>query len=107
MGISPWIKSASKTQLAPSWTETLTTDSGTANLTGLDNTTLSIYFKNVSNGVETQGQGTLQIVQANPGIVSYQVNANDVAIGLYRVRLWITFPNGPEPFELGLWSVEP
>lgn len=106
MGISPWIKSASKTQLAPSWTETLTTDSGTANLTGLDDTALSIYFKNISNGQETQGQGTLHIVQANPGIVSYQPNVNDVSIGMYRVRVWITFANGPEVFELGLWSVE-
>lgn len=106
MGISPWVKSASQTQLAPLWTVTLTNDSGTANLTGLSNTALTIYFKNISNGVETQGQGALNIVTAASGIISYQVNANDVAIGLYRVRVVVTFSNGPEFFDMGVWSVE-
>lgn len=107
MGISPWIKSASKTQLAPSWTEALTTDSGTANLTGLDASALSVEFKNVSNGRVTQGQGTFSIIQADPGIISYQVAANDVNIGNYGVRVWVTFANGPECFDLGIWPVEP
>lgn len=107
MGISPTIKSQYQTQLAPLWTVTLTTDSGTANLTGLTKTALAIYFKNISNGVETQGQGDLEIVQANPGIISYQLNANDVVIGMYRVRLVVTFSNGPEFFDMGLWTVEP
>lgn len=107
MGISPWIKSASQTQLAPLWTVTLTNDSGTANLTGLLNSALTIYFKNISTGTETQGQGTLNIVTPASGIISYQVNTNDVAIGLYRVRVWVAFPNGVEPFDLGTWVVQP
>jgi hypothetical protein len=108
MGTSPWIISQNHTQLAPSWTETLTTDSGSgANLTGLTTSALSVEFKNISNGTTTQGQGTFTIVQANPGIVSYQVASGDVAIGLYHVRVWVAFSNGSQPFEMGLWSVEP
>lgn len=107
MGISPSIKSQYQTQTAPLWTMTLTTDSGTANLIGLSKTALTIYFKNISSGVETQGQGDLEIVQSNPAIISYQPVANDVAIGLYHVRLWVAFSNGSEPFDLGTWTVEP
>lgn len=106
MGISPWVKSQHVTQLAPLWTITLASDSGTVNLTGLNDAALSIYFKDLSTNVETQGAGTLHIVQANPGIVSYQVASADVVIGNYDVRLWATFANGPEPFDLGTWSVE-
>lgn len=106
MGISPWIKTSYQTQLAPLWTITLTNDSGTANLTGLTDSALSIYFKNLSTGIETKGVGTLHIVQASSGIVSYQVDASDVVIGNYDVRLWVTFSNGPEFFELGTWSIE-
>ena len=107
MGISPWIKS-SQTQLAPAWTETLTTDSGTgANLTGLTTSALSVEFKNISNGNVTQGQGTFTIVQANPGIITYQVATNDVNIGMYRVRVWVTYSNGPAAYDLGIWYVEP
>ena len=106
MAISPWIKSQYQTQLAPSWTETLVTDSGTANLTGLSDAALTVYFKNISNGVETQGTGTLHIVQANPGIVSYQPVAADVVVGMYHTRVFVAFSNGPEPFELGVWSIE-
>ena len=106
-GISPWLKTSYKTQLAPLWTISLTTNSGAiVNLTGLDDSALSIYFKNISTNVETQGVGTLHIVQANPAIVSYQVDTADVVIGNYDVRLWITFENGPDFFDLGTWSVE-
>src|SRR6266702_3540466 len=107
VGISPWIKSSHQTQLAPSWTETLVTDSGsTANLTGLSDSALTIYFTNVSNGVETKGTGALHIVQA-AGIVSYQVGTNDVLLGMYHVRVWVAFVNGPSVYDLGVWSVEP
>jgi hypothetical protein len=106
-GISPWLKTSYKTQLAPLWTISLITNSGViVNLTGLDDSALSIYFKDISTGVETQGVGTLHIVQSSPAIVSYQVNASDVVIGNYDVRLWVTFGNGPDFFDLGTWSVE-
>lgn len=106
MALGTWVKTAYKTQTAPLWTISLTTTSGIAvNLTGLTDSALSIYFKNLSTGVETPGVGTLHIVQANPGIVSYQVDASDVVIGNYDVRLWITFSNGPDFFDLGTWSV--
>lgn len=107
MAISPWYKSQFQTQLAPSWQETLTTDSGTANLTGLSDSALTIYFKNTANGVETQGQGTLHIVQANPAIVSYQPIAADVVVGMYLTRLVVTYSNGADFFTLGIWSIEP
>ncbi len=106
MGIPIWVKSQYKTQLAPLWTISLTTTSGAVNLTGLSDSALSIYFKNISTGVETQGAGALHIVQVNPAIVSYQVDILDVVIGNYDVRLWVTFGNGPEFFDVGVWSVE-
>lgn len=106
-GISPWLKTSYKTQLAPLWTISLTTNSGaTVNLTGLSDSALSIYFKNISTGIETQGVGTLHIEQPTPGVVSYQVDAADVVIGNYDVRLWIVFGNGPDFFDIGVWSVE-
>ena len=106
-GISPWLKTSFKTQLAPLWTISLTTNSGAAiNLTGLDDSALSIYFTNISTDIEIQGAGALHITQVNPGIVSYQVDSSDVVIGNYEVRVWIAFGNGPEPFSLGVWSVE-
>lgn len=106
-GLGTWHKTQYKTQTAPLWTASLTTTSGaTVNLTGLDDSDLSIYFKNISTEVEAQGAGTLHIEQANPGIVSYQVDAADVVIGNYDVRLWVTFANGPVFFDLGTWSVE-
>ncbi len=85
MGISPWIKSQFKAQLAPLWEISLETDSGTVDLSGLSDSDLSIYFKNIINAIEIQGAGTLHIVQSNPGIVSYQVNVADVVIGF---RYW-------------------
>lgn len=106
MPLGTWVKTAYKTQTAPLWTISLTTTSGAVvNLTGLLDSALSIYFKNLSTGSEIQGNGTLHIVQANPGIVSYQVDATDVVIGNYDVRLFVNFANGPEFFELGTWSV--
>ena len=107
MAIGTWIKSQYVTQLAPLWTINLTTPSGTVNLTGLTDSALSIYFKNISTEVETQGQGTLHISQSNPGIITYQVAPGDVVIGNYDVRLWVTFANGPDFFDLGAWSVVP
>jgi|SRR5579862_3544416 len=105
MPISPWYKTTHVTQTAPLWTENIVTDSGTENLFGLDDDDLSLFFTNTSNGVETQGAGTLHITQANPGIVTYQVASADVVVGMYRVTLWITFTNGPQPFLLGIWDV--
>ena len=106
MSIATWVKTQHQTQLAPLWTISLTTDSGTANLTGLTDSALSIYFTNISTGVETQGAGTLHITQTNPGVVTYQVDVTDVVVGNYHVRLWVNFANGEQPFDLGPWSVE-
>lgn len=107
MALGTWVKTQYKTQTAPLWTISLTTTSGAiVNLTGLNDSALSIYFKDLSNDNEKQGAGTLHIVQSNPAIISYQVDATDVVIGNYDVRLWVTFGNGPEFFSLGTWSVE-
>jgi len=107
MSITPWIKTQHRTQLAPLWTISLTTDSGAANLSGLDDTALSMYFTNISTGAETQGAGTLHITSpASAGVVTYQVDTTDVVVGNYHVRLWVNFANGEEPFDLGTWTVE-
>lgn len=105
MPISPTYKTANNTQLAPLWTESVMSDSGPENLTGLSDSALSIYFKNTSNGVETQGVGTLHISQANPAIVTYQPSSADVVVGMFRAMLWIQFSNGPKSFSLGIWDV--
>lgn len=100
MPTNPWYT----TQLTPLWTQPLTG----ANLTGISANQISIVLKNMSNSVETTGTGVIAITQANPGIITYQPSAADVAnAGMFHAWAWVTFANGPEPFDLGIWDIAP
>jgi hypothetical protein len=102
---NPWYT----TQTSPGWSVPVQTDSGgTVNLTNVQLSDLTVFFKNTVNGASTQGTGTLHIDQVNPGQISYEPSPTDVANrGTFRVTLWVNFQTGPEAFELGIWEILP
>lgn len=97
MGISNWTVG----QLSPTWTIPMSRDGGVEmDLTGVTANQLSliIYTSAKVRASNSPGVGTFAIVQAKPGIVTYQLASADVpaAAGQYYVKVEVNF-NGTEP----------
>lgn len=65
-------------QTYPSWDIPLNTDVGPDDLTGVDITKFTLYFRNAS-GQDTAGTGTFSIKTMNPAEVLYKPSTTDVA----------------------------
>ncbi len=60
------------------WGIPLMTDQGPDDLTDVDITKLTLYFRTL-NGVETAGTGTFYVMQTYPAIVLYKPSVADVS----------------------------
>jgi hypothetical protein len=65
-------------QTFPSWDIPLTTDGGADDLTGVDITKFTLYFRN-ANGQDTAGTGTFSVKTISPAEVLYKPSLTDVA----------------------------
>lgn len=94
-GISPWRVG----QLSPIWTINMIRDNNTImDITGVNTGQLILVIYSTAKVVTGTGAGTFAIVQAKPGIVTYQVASADVpsTAGQYYVRIEVNF-NGTSP----------
>ena len=65
-------------QTYPTWDFLLTTDAGADDLTSVDITKFTLYFRTL-NGVDTAGTGTFTIKVTYPAEVLYKPSTADVA----------------------------
>lgn len=108
MAISPWRTG----QLSPSWTFNMIRDNNTEmDLTGVTTGQLSLIIYTSAKAVASNspGVGTFTIVQANPGIVKYQLASADVpsTSGQYYVRVEVNYNgNAPDFSDYISWVIQ-
>jgi hypothetical protein len=109
MAITPWYRG----DTLPAWPISLTTDSGSINVTSLSSSNFSMLIHNSDTGVETTGTGSFTNLTAasgsTPASILYQPSSADVAtLGNYILFVVITWPGGGiETLSLGTWQVIP
>jgi len=103
--ISPWALG----QLSPVWTIVMARDSKPMDLTGVTTNQLSLLIYNANHVQTGTGAGTFTIVDANPGVVTYQLVLADVptTVGTYYVRVKVNFNNmSPDLSDYINWIIQ-
>ena len=108
MSQSPWAQGDTREV----WTFQLIPDSSVFNTSGLTTANFTYFMRNISNGVETQGNGTFSNLIAasgvNPAQITYQQSAGDVASpGMFHQWIKVTQGAQPQTFDFGVLSIEP
>src|SRR5437660_8715656 len=107
MAQSPWPQGDTR----EAWTFQLIPDTGYFATSGLATANFAYFQRNISSGVERQGDGAFSNLIAasggNPAQITYQESANDVANpGMFHQWIKVTQGNASQTFDFGVLSIE-
>jgi hypothetical protein len=107
MSQSPWFQGDTREP----WTFLLEPDSGIFDVSGLTTANFVYLQRNLSSGVERQGDGAFSNLLAasggNPAQITYQESVNDVAtVGTCHQEVKVTQSGATQTFDFGVLSIE-
>jgi len=108
MSQSPWAQGDTR----EAWKFLLEPDTGDLDITSLTASNFAYFQRNISSGVERQGDGAFSNLIAatggNPAQITYQETTNDVANpGMYHQRIKVAQGSASQTFDFGVLSIEP